>query len=73
MLAQSIAPCVVSLRASARCAGAGRDQDGVDRMRMGRRRDEDGKWTGRIGTLLWRSRHGASTLAQASGLSVAPF
>jgi hypothetical protein len=36
-----------SLLAS-RCAGAGRDQDGVDRMRMGRRRDEDGKWTGRI-------------------------
>ena len=61
-----------SLLASSRCAGAGRDQDGVDRMRMGRRRDEDGKWTGRIGTLQWCSLHGASILLQAAARSRVP-
>ena len=66
-----LAPCLVSRRASARCAGAGRDQDGVDRMRMGRRRDEDGKWTGRIGTLQC-SLHGASILLQAAARSRVP-
>ena len=63
-------PCFSS-RASTRCAGAGRDQDGVDRMRMGRRRDEDGKWTGRIGTLQC-SLHGASILLQAAARSRVP-
>ena len=67
-----LAPCLFSLRASARCAGAGRDQDGVDRVRMGRGRDEDGKWTGRIGALQC-SLHGASILLLAAARSRVPL